>query len=251
MTCLNLLFSALFAIGAQMLTWTQSDAASESAAAPFGAPVDDQRVYVHALLEEFEYRASGSDSTSRWEGEAWVGTDTNRVWLKSEGDLNPHGDVKDGEHELLYDRPITTFFDMQAGLRLDLDSAPGRAWAAFGVEGLAPYFLHLSATAYASEGGRFAAKAQASYDLLLTQRVIVQPQLEVNAYTKQDPRRQLGSGVSDVDAGLRLRYEFSRKFAPYVGVSYQRAFARTAQYAEALSEPSKKFSVLLGIRSWF
>jgi copper resistance protein B len=251
MTCSNLVLTALLAIGAPMLAWAQRTTAPESVAAPFGAPVDDQRVYVHALLEEFEYRAAGNDSISRWEGEAWVGTDTNRVWLKSEGDLNRHGGVKDGEHELLYDRPITTFFDLQTGLRYDLDSAAGRAWAALGVEGLAPYFLNLSATAYASDGGHFAVKAQGSYDLLLTQRLIVQPQLEANAYTEQDPRRQLGSGVSDVDAGLRLRYEFSRKFAPYAGVSYQRTFARTAQYAQASGERSEKFGVLLGIRSWF
>ena len=251
MTCSKTFLTALLALGASMLTWAQTNPASGSAAAPFGAPVDDQRVYVHALLDEFEYRAAGNDSISRWEGEAWVGTDTNRVWLKSEGELNRHGDVKDGEHELLYDRPITTFFDVQTGVRYDLDSAPGRAWAAFGVEGVAPYFLHVSATAYASDGGHLAAKAQGSYDLLLTQRLILQPQLEVNAYTKQDARRQLGSGISDVDAGLRLRYEISRKFAPYVGVSYQRAFGRTVQYARALSERSEKFSVLLGIRSWF
>jgi copper resistance protein B len=251
MRCSKSVLAALLAMGAPALTWAQTNAPSGSAAAPFGAPVDDQRVYVHAVLDEFEYRAAGSDSVSRWEGEAWVGTDTNRVWLKSEGDLTRHGVVKDGEHELFYDRPVTTFFDVQTGVRYDLDSAPGRAWAAFGVEGLAPYFLHLSATAYASDGGHFAAKTQGSYDLLLTQRLILQPQLEVNAYTEQDPRRQLGSGISDVDAGLRLRYEISRKFAPYVGVSYQRAFGRTAQYARVLGEPVDKFSMLLGIRSWF
>jgi copper resistance protein B len=251
MTCLKQVLIAMLAMGGPMSAWAQSGATSRSIAAPFGPPVADQRVYVHALLDEFEYRAAGNDNFSRWEGEAWVGTDTNRLWLKSEGDVNRHGDARSGEHEVLYDRPITSFFDLQAGLRYDLDAAPGRAWAALGVEGLSPYFLHVSATLYLSDGGHIAAKTQGSYDLLLTQRLIVQPQFEMNVYTREDPRRQLGSGLSDVDAGVRLRYEFSRKFAPYVGVSYQQAFARTAQYARAAGESGESFNVLVGIRIWF
>ena len=242
---------AMLTIGGPVCAWGQSDATSPGIAAPFGPPVDDQRVYVHALLDEFEYRADGGNGFSRWEGEAWVGTDTNRLWVKSEGEVNRHAEVRDGQHEVLYDRPITTFFDLQAGMRYDLDSAPGRAWAAFGVEGLAPHFLHVSATAYFSDGGHVAAKAQGSYDLLLTQRLIVQPRFEVNAYTKEDPRRQLGSGPSNVDAGLRLRYEINRKVAPYLGVSYQRSFARTAHYARSEGVSDGNVSISAGIRCWF
>ena len=241
----------LSAIGGPVTAWGQSNGASPSIAAPFGSPVDDQRVFVHGLLEQFEYRAAGHDSVSRWEGEAWVGTDTHRVWIKSEGVVGRHGDVRDGDHEVLYDRPVSTYFDVQAGLRIDLDAAPGRAWAAFGIEGLAPYFLHVSATGYASDGGHFAAKVQLFYDQLLTQRLILQPQFEINVYTKVDPRRQVGSGLSNIDAGIRLRYEVNRKFAPYVGVSYQRAFTSTAQYVRAESGRAGNASVLVGIRGWF
>jgi copper resistance protein B len=224
---------------------------SPADAAPLGPPVQDQRVYAHALLEQFEYRAGGSDSVSRWDGEAWLGTDTNRLWIRSEGEVNRHGEVADGQQELLYDRPITSFFDLQTGLRLDLDSAAGRAWAAIGVEGLAPEFLHVSAAAYAGDGGRFAAKLQLSCDELVTQRWILQPELELNAYSADDPSRRIGSGVSDLDAGLRLRYEIHRKLAPYLGLGFRRAFARTAQYARADGDPAGTFSVLLGIRTWF
>ena len=245
---LNIALAAVLALGGPVSGW--GDDVARHAGAPFGPPVDDQRVYTHAMLEQFEYRAAGSDSDFRWEGEAWMGTDTNRLWVKSEGEINRHGEVQDGQHEALYDRPITSFFDLQAGLRYDLDSAPGRAWAAIGIEGLAPYFLRVAATVYASDSGHFAARAQGSYDLLLTQRLILQPQVELNAYTKTDSGRQLGSGLADVDAGLRVRYEISRKVAPYLGMSYKRQFAQTAQYARAAGEPEAQFSVLVGIRSW-
>jgi copper resistance protein B len=231
--------------------WAQSDVTSGSIAAPYGPPVDDQRVYVHVLLEQSEYRAAGSDSVLRWEGEAWGGTDTNRLWIKSQGDINSHGDVGDGQQELLYDRPITSFFDLQTGVRYDLDSGPGRAWVAFGIEGLAPHFAHLSATAYAGDDSRFAARAQAFYDARLTRRLILQTQLELNAYSKDDPERRIGSGLSDVDVGLRLRYEIRRKFAPYLGLSYQRAFGQTADYVSADGESVKALSFLIGIRTWF
>jgi copper resistance protein B len=251
MRCTNTILVALLAICASVSAWGHDDATPSSDAAPFGSPVDDERVYVHALLEQFEYRAASSDNLSRWEGEAWVGTDKNRLWLRSEGEVDRHGVVKDGQTELFFDRPITSFFDLQTGVRYDLDSAPGRAWAAFGVEGLAPYFLRLAATVYASDSGHFAAKAQGSYDLLLTQRLILQPQIEVNAYTAPDERRRQGSGISDLDAGLRLRYEFSRKFAPYLGVAYKRVFAQTATYARADGDSVGDLNVLIGVRAWF
>ena len=118
---------------------------------PYGfSPVGDDAVYVHAIMHRMEERIGGGGDF-RWDGEAWVGTDFNKLWLKSEGSLQG-GAVADGRHEVLYDRPVTTYFDLQAGLRADLDSLPGRTWAAFGIQGLAPYSFEVSATAYASDG---------------------------------------------------------------------------------------------------
>ena len=219
-------------------------------AAPFGAPVGDERIYMHALLDQFEYRAGDGASLSRWDGEAWVGTDSSRLLIRSEGEVAPHGQVTDGQHEALYDRPITSFFDLQAGVRADLDSAAGRTWAALGIAGLAPQFVQVAATAYASDGGHFAVKLHASYDELLTQRWILQPELEVNAYSHNDPARRIGSGVADLDAGLRLRYEIRRKFAPYFGVGYERTFAGTARYVRAAGQPVGALRILLGVRAW-
>jgi copper resistance protein B len=227
----------------------QTPGADPNSAAPFGPPVDDQRIYVHGILDQFEGRF-GNESSLRWDGEAWAGTDSDRLWLKSEGELSG-GKLDGGQHELLYDRPISTYFDLQAGLRGDFDSHPGRMWAAFGIEGLAQYFFHVSATAYASGTGHYAAKFLAAYELLLTQRLILQPQFELNLYTKDDPARNIGSGISEIDTGLRVRYEISRKFAPYIGVSYDQTFARTEDLLRAAGERSESVRFVAGVRSWF
>jgi copper resistance protein B len=208
-------------------------------------PVGDQQVYAHVLFDEFEGRFASTDRL-RWDGEGWVGTDTQRLWIKSEG-FAGQGSVADGQHEVLYDRPISSFFDLQAGLRYDWDSHPGRGWVAAGVEGLAPYFLKVSATLYASDGGHFAARITAAYEMLLTDRLILEPQIELNGYTRADPERQVESGVG-VDAGLRLRYEITRKLAPYAGLTYEHPIAPTGSAAQG--EHGSLLSFALGLRAW-
>jgi copper resistance protein B len=220
-----------------------------SAAAPFGAPVDDDHVFYHLLFDQLEGRF-GRDGSFRWEGEGWAGTDMNRIVLKSEGRVTK-GLMEDGDQELLYARPISTYFNVQGGLRYDLDSAPSRGWAAFGVEGLAPLFFHVSATGYISDRGYLAGKLEGNYDLLLTQTLILQPQLEMNFYSKDDPARMVGSGLSDLDAGLRLRYEITRKVAPYIGVTYENKLGDTARFARSTGERASDLRFSAGVRVWF
>jgi copper resistance protein B len=221
-------------------------------AAPFGNPVDDTRVYVHAIFNQLEGRI-GNGSYLRWEGQAWAGDDYNKLWLKSEGryNVNRHGQVSDSDQELLYDRPVSSYFDIQAGVRYDLDNLRGRIWAALGIQGLAVGFWNVEATLYASDNAHFALKTNASYDLLLTQRLILQPQFETNWYSKDDAGRRLGSGLSDIDMGLRLRYELSRKLAPYVGVAYQRTFGGTSGYTREDGGHVNDLRFLIGLRAWF
>ncbi|MGH8143104.1 MAG: copper resistance protein B [Steroidobacteraceae bacterium] len=246
------------AAAASLLAGLPAAPAAESPgpAVPFGtpvqnlsAPVEDQHVYAHALLDEFEGRFGSGANGFRWDGEAWVGSDTNRVWLKSEG-FAAVGRTEGGQHELLYDRPISPYFDLQTGVRYDLDSSAGRGWAAIGVEGLAPQFFEVSATAYASDAGHFAAKLVGSYEELLTQRLIAEPLLELDLYSRSDPQRQIGAGLSELDAGVRLRYEIVRKFAPYLGVTYDKRFGQTATFARANAEPAGALQVSIGIRMW-
>jgi copper resistance protein B len=214
-------------------------------------PVMDDSLFAHALLDQAEARIGGGQNGFRWEGQAWFGTDYNKIWLKSEGFALGRGGVEDGQHELLYDRALATFLDLQAGVRTDWDSGTGRTWAALGVQGLAPLFFDYEATGYLSDGGHAALRLAGSYDLLITQRLILQPQIEMNFYSKADPGRKTGAGLSDIDAGLRLRYEISRKFAPYVGVVYAGRFGQTARFAQQEGEGATAVQFVFGIRSWF
>jgi copper resistance protein B len=219
---------------------------------PGGAvqPVRDTDIIAHAIFSQLEGRFNGSNTEFRWEGQGWVGTDYDKLWIKSEGTLQGNGTLDDGQHQFLYSRAITTFFDLQGGLRSDIDSRPTRNWGALGIQGLAPYFFDLELTGYASNEGHLAAKLEASYDLLLTQRLILQPQIEVNLYSKADPARLVGAGFSDIDTGLRLRYEFSRKFAPYLGVVYEGKFGQSASYARRIGESTGDFRFVFGVRIW-
>jgi copper resistance protein B len=214
-------------------------------------PVMDQPVLAHVLFNELEGRFGGSNSEFRWEGQGWVGSDYDKLWIKSEGTLQGNGTLDDGQHQFLYSRAITTFFDLQGGLRSDIDSRPTRNWAALGIQGLAPLFFDLELTGYVSSQGHLAAKLEASYDLLLTQRLILQPQLEVNLYSKADPVRMVGAGFSDIDTGLRLRYEFDRKFAPYLGVVYAGKFGQSADFARRAGESTGGVRFVAGLRLWF
>jgi copper resistance protein B len=214
-------------------------------------PVMDQAIFAHAIFNQLEGRWNGSNTQFRWDGQGWIGTDYDKLWVKSEGTLQSNGTLDDGQHQFLYSSAVTTYFDLQGGLRSDLDSRPTRNWAAFGIQGLAPYFFDLEVTGFVSGEGHLAGKLQASYDLLLTQRLILQPQIELNVYSKSDPARLVGAGFSDIDTGLRLRYEFSRTFAPYLGVVYEGKFGQTANFARQAGESTSDVRFVFGIRTWF
>jgi copper resistance protein B len=211
----------------------------------------DDAVFAHVLFDRLEGRTDGARTDFRWDAQGWVGTDYNKLWIKTEGFARGTGGIDDGRHEFLYDRPITTYFDLQAGLRSDLDSHPSRHWAAFGLQGLAPYFFDVEATAYVSDQGHLAGRLHASYDLLITQRLILQPEAELNFYSRSDPARLVGAGLSDIDAGLRLRYEISRKFAPYLGVAFEGKFGQTAGFTRRAGENTDGVRLVLGLRAWF
>ena len=224
--------------------------AAMDTAAPM-PPMMETAILAHGILDKFEGRIGGGQNAFRWDGQAWIGTDRDKLWLKSEGFVFGNGRVDDGRHEFLYDRAISTYADLQAGIRTDWDSGTGRNWAALGVQGLAPLFFDYEATGYLSDGGHAALRLAASYDLLLTQRLILQPAFEMNFYSKADPGRRVGAGLSDVDAGIRLRYEISRKFAPYVGVAYVGRFGQTANFARKDGEGAAAVQFVFGLRSWF
>jgi len=246
----------LVVLGLVAFPWSvyaQTRGADPEDPAPFGSPVEDRHVFMHVIAEQLEARYHSGDSSENsmeWDAEAWMGGDWNRLWIKSEGSVGG-GRVQEGLHEAFYARPITTYFDAQIGVRYDRDVDPSRTWFALGIEGLAPQWFNAEATVYAREGGHFAGRVRGSYDVLLTQRLILQPELELNFYSRSDPRRGIGTGLSRMEAGLRLRYEVRRKLAPYLGVSFERTFGSTSSFASMEGEREKTWSAVIGVRSWY
>ncbi len=212
--------------------------------------MDDDPVLATLLLDRFEWQDAGDASGLGWELQGWVGDLENRVWLRSEG-ARRHGSTEHGNVELLWGRPTGPWWDALVGVRHDLGHGPSRDWLAFGVQGMAPYKFEVSATGYVGSEGRLAATLEAEYELLLTNRLILQPRGELNAYSKDDPERGIGKGVSDASLGLRLRYEFNRQFAPYVGYEWSRSFGRSADLARDAGESRSENSWVAGIRIWF
>jgi copper resistance protein B len=212
----------------------------------------DHPIIWHFFFDQLEGRTNGPDNEFRWDGEGWIGTDMNKLWLKSEGFLE-RGKETDGDTEALYARPIPflRYFDVQAGVRYDLDSSAGRTWGAIGIEGLAPMFFQFAPTFYFSDRGRFAGRIVGSYDLLITNRLIAQPEFEMNFYSKRDPSRGIGSGFSELDTGLRIRYEVTRKFAPYIGFAYTGTFGETATFTREEGGIVHDPRFVFGARVWY
>jgi copper resistance protein B len=203
------------------------------------------------LLDRMEYvHPHRGDDAVAIDGQAWYGRNFDKLWLKFEGG---HADGRPQElrTEALWSHAIASFWNTQLGLRRDFGAGPDRTWAAFGIEGMAPYWFETEATLYVGQGGRTAARVAFEYEARFTQRLILQPSLEADFYGRDDPQRGTGSGLSDVEAGLRLRYEIRREFAPYVGVVWQQRFGRSRGYARSLGEPADDLQFVAGVRVWF
>jgi copper resistance protein B len=211
--------------------------------------MDDRALFGKVMLDRLEWR-DAHGSTYGWEAAAWYGGDFNKVWLATEGE-HVDGSVADARVELLWDRILTAWWSTRLGAREDFGDGPAREWLTFGVAGLAPGFFEVEAMAFVGESGRTALRFSADYDLLVTQRLVLQPETEVNIYGSDDPERLIGSGLSNLEIGLRLRYELRREFAPYIGVSWSKRFGNSADLAEAAGEDSDELSFVMGLRVWF
>jgi len=221
--------------------------------------MDDERSFGTVVFDQLEWRNTDAGSAAAWDAEARYGGDYNKLWLKTEGRYFDSGRVQPGRGstaleasaDLLWNRIISRWWNLQAGLRQDFGDGPGRTWAALGVEGLAPYGFDTQATVYLGEEGRSALRVKAEYDLYLTQRLIVQPKIEANAYGRADPARSVGTGLSSAELGLRLSYEFRREFAPYVGLDWSWAFGSTATLIHDQGGDAHDLQVVAGLKVWF
>jgi copper resistance protein B len=201
-------------------------------------------------VDQLEATHDSHGDGQAWDVQGWYGNDNNKLWLRSEGERSD-GRIEDGRVELLWDHALTAFWDTQLGLRQDVGAGPHRNWVTLGIQGLAPYWFELEATAYAGSSGRTAARLRVEYEWRFTQRWILQPEFELNLYGRNDPADRIGSGISDTQLGLRLRYEIRRELAPYIGVVWKHRYGATADYARADGQSPTDRQFVAGLRFWF
>lgn len=210
----------------------------------------DEHSFAALLVDRLEWVHASDNESTIYDLQAWYGRDYDRVVFKAEGEVD-NGEINEGRAEALWGHAISPFWDAHLGLRFDHGVGPERSWLALGVQGLAPYWLEISATAYVGEENRTALRVDGELDLWLTQRLILQPRLEMNVYGKSDAARALGSGLSDLAAGLRLRYEIRRELAPYAGIEWTGKYGGTADYARPTRDSIKETRWIAGVRFWF
>lgn len=215
-----------------------------------GHTVHDNAIHYYGLFDQLEWQVGGGSTAGNWDSRGWVGGDITRLWFRTEGGAEG-GDLEEAQAHVLYGRAIHPWWDLVAGVRQDFRPGPARTWLAVGVQGLAPYWFEVEATAYICESGRTHFRFETEYELLLTNRLILQPLVELEIYGKSDPERGIGSGLSSGEAGLRVRYEIRREFAPYVGVTWNRKFFGTADFARATGEDTGGARFATGVRVWF
>jgi len=209
----------------------------------------DEHAFWAVLGNRFEYQQDSK--TTLYDFQAWYGTTYDRLVIKAEGDVSG-GSLEESSTDLLWGHALNAYFDTQLGVRADQYSeGTDRQWLAMGVQGLASYWFELDITAYVGDSGRTALAAEAEYELRLTQRLILQPRAELNLYGKDDGDNGLGSGLSDLALGVRLRYEFNRQFAPYIGVEWTNTYGDTADYRRAAGEDRTNTQFVAGLRFWF
>lgn len=216
----------------------------------------EPELFGSVLVDLLEYSLDDGPDAVRWDVEGWVGGDWNRVWLRTEGNQRfAGGDRGEAEAQLLYSRLVAPYWELQVGVRHQRLYGTGpdesRTFLSLGFEGLAPYWFDVEPFLFVSENGDVSARLAATYDLFLTQRLILQPRFEIDLAAQDVEEFGVGAGVNDVELGLRLRYEIRREWAPYVGVSWVRKVGRTADLARREGEVVGDVSFVAGVRLWF
>lgn len=214
---------------------------------------NDNGIYSFVLLDRLEWQAGDASravDAVDVDAHGWFGRDRDRVWFRVEGDRE-RGRLDSGRAQALYGRHVSRWWDIVAGIRQDVRPGPAQTWAAFGIQGLAPYWFDIEATAYVGASGRTQARVKAEYELLVTNRLILQPLVQVDVAGRSDPKRDVGAGLNTTEAGIRLRYEIKRELAPYVGVTWNRAWGKTADFTRSGGKGSAGPRVVVGARVWF
>jgi copper resistance protein B len=215
----------------------------------------DEMTVSKVIFDQLEYRNGDNTKLNRWDMQAWRGTDYEKFWIKFEGEDIKSENGGGFEVQGLYSKAVTAFWDLQYGVRYDRQYGTGpnneRYFGAVGIQGLAPYWFEMEPTLFVDSNGKISARVVASYDLLLSQRLILQPRAEINASASDLPELGIGQGVNDFQLDLRLRYEFKREIAPYLGITWQKQYGDSARYSRQQGSSSEFTEVVLGVRIWF
>lgn len=215
----------------------------------FAAGADDPLLY-KVMIDKLEVRNTDGSNPLVLDADAWVGYDLNKLWLKTEVEYVDDG-AEEAEIQFLYSRALAPFWDFQVGWRRDIKPEPSRDFLALGFRGLAPYLFDVDAEVFVGESGQLGARLDAEYEYLFSQKLILSPEVEINLYSKDDKEVGIGSGLSDMELGLRLRYEVRREFAPYIGVNWTKIFGQTADFAREEGEKTDDVQIVAGVRIWF
>jgi len=210
----------------------------------------DEQWFTTVIVDRLESTTAQTGTFLTYDWQASLGTSFEHVVARAEGEIED-GAFRDARNELLWGHALTPYWDSQLGVRYDAGMGAQRGWLALGLQGLAPYWLYVEATGYVGEEGRTAFRLETEYDLLLTQRLILQPRMELNVYGRRDDSRLVSSGLSDLEAGIRLRYEVKREFAPYIGVEWSGRFGSAADLIEASGSSAEQVNFVAGVHVWF
>lgn len=250
MTNANAVITGIARLGVVLLLATTALAGrAERAAAD--EPTDEPTLRTYFEADQFEYRAGNGEDTFSWEAQGWIGGDYDKVWVKSQGEDVVNGGMANAEMQILYSRTVAAFWDLQVGARYDVKPNPSRDYVVFGIQGLAPYFFDVDAAAFISNKGDVSGRLEADYELLITQQLIAQPSAELNFAVQDVEELGIGSGLSDVELGLRLRYEIVRELAPYGGVAWERKIGPTSDLARRQGADVGEWTFVGGVRFWF
>lgn len=236
-----------FAAGASILLATLHGVAE--------AQTMDDHIYTYVSFDELEYRPGvAGEEPLAYDGEMWIGGDYDRLWLKTHGEQSTLEREGHLEAQALYSRAVSAFWNAQAGIRVDRrygEDAGTRGLLAAGFQGLAPYWLHLESFLFVSRDGDVSARLEAGYEMLFTQRLILEPEMRLDAAVQDVPEWGVGSGLSEMELAARLRYEIQRELAPYLGVTWARSVGRTADLARSEGDEVSRSSFVIGLHWWY
>jgi len=216
----------------------------------YAGGMNDDPLLTFFKADQFEIRDSDEGNLLVWELDAWLGKDLNKFWIKVTGE-SVDGDVESQEIDLLYSKAVNAYWDLQMGLRTDIEASPKENWIGVGLMGIAPYTIEMDMSAFTNKDGIINLRLQAEYEYMFSQRLVLVPEIELNAYTDNDDALGISSGLANIEIGLRLSYEIIREFAPYIGINYEAALGSTADKIKAGGGNASETQLLLGVRAWF